>query len=416
MIYQLIRRDAAWKLMPWLALATAALWASPLPIGQFGAMIAMMGLFGAMPQQRASRFEAGLPIEARDLLLARMLSLMALIWIPAIAGAAGIVLAKGLSAQAAKPLAVAALCTLTAAVAQTAWLKELAGPKWTLFPMFMLVPVTGMLIMEHPVPLVPPLCALAGVGLFVRAWIAVPRTFQLSGTGLKSSGAAGQAKRIAPLAAFRWAPVVRSVCSWQYVFFVTMMGFQTASGQWLLAPFWLLIVWLGARTKIRWLWALPVGRRTLLWTQMGPILAAHALGYLASFRFHRPAAPISEPRVVVVTLAAIFGWVMLTILFCVLVDWRGFARIPRRILNTVALSLFAIWYVATFAKLYVAPHGETWARDALVHLGRTVSMSVPALIAIAAAVLIALYLAVEKVFNEPDFADKPKANQSGAFA
>lgn len=149
---------------------------------------------------------------------------------------------------------------------------------------------------------------------------------------------------------------------------------------------------------------------------MGPILAAHVLGYLAGFRVHRHAAPVSEPRVVAVTLAAILGWVMLTILFCVLADWRGFARIPRRILTTVFLSLAGLWYVASLAALFFAPHGATWGRDALAQFGRTAPMGLPALIAAAAAVLIALYWAVEKVFSEPDFADKPRVSQPDAFA
>jgi predicted acyltransferase len=42
-------------------------------------------------------------------------------------------------------------------------------------------------------------------------------------------------------------------------------------------------------------------------------------------------------------------------------------------------------------------------------------LSLPALIAIAAAVLLALYWVVEKVFSEPDFADKPKVAQPDAF-
>jgi len=413
MIYQLIRRDPAWKALRWLALVTAVVWAWPGPIGQLGALMAMMGLFGGMPHRRASRFEAALPIEARDLLLARTLSLMAVIWIPALSGAAGIVAVRGFSALAARPLAVGALCTLMAAVAQTAWLKELAGPQWILYPLFVVVPAAGALMAEHPVALVPPLCALAGVGLFVRAWAAVPRSFQVSSAGLEVAGRAG---RPAPLAALRWAPVWRSVCSWQYLFFVTMMGVQTASGQWLLTPFWLLIAWAGPRTRTSWLWALPVGRRALLWTMMGPILAAHVLGYLAGFRVHRHAAPVSEPRVVAVTLAAILGWVMLTILFCVLADWRGFARIPRRILTTVFLSLAGLWYVASLAALFFAPHGATWGRDALAQFGRTAPMGLPALIAAAAAGLIALYWAVEKVFSEPDFADKPRVSQPDAFA
>jgi hypothetical protein len=415
MIYELIRRDQAWKATPWLALLSAVVWACPPPNLVLGVVIALMGLFVGMPHRRASRFEAGLPIEARDLLLARTLSLMAVVWIPALSGAAGIVVVRGFSALAAKPLAVGALCTLMAAVAQTARLKELAGPQWILYPPLFFLPAVDTLIVHYP--LVPPLCAVAGVGLFVWAWVAVPRSFQLSSAGLKAYRAAGQARRPAPLAAFRWAPVWRSVCSWQYVFLVTMVGFQTLGGQWLLTPFLLMFAWQGPRTKTRWLWALPVGRRALLWTMMGPILAAHALGYLASFRVHRHAPlPVSDPRVVVVTLAAILAWVMLAILFCVLVDWCGFARIPRPILNTVFLSLFVIWFVPSFAATFFSSHAATWTRDALAQLGRTAPMGLPALIAAAAAVLIALYWAVEKVFSEPDFADKPRVSQPDAFA
>jgi hypothetical protein len=149
---------------------------------------------------------------------------------------------------------------------------------------------------------------------------------------------------------------------------------------------------------------------------MGPILAAHVLGYLVSFRVHLHAPPVSDPRVVIVTLATILGWVMLTILFCVLLDWRGFARIPRDILTTAFFSLFAICSVAIFATLFFSSHGATWDRDALVELGRTAPMGLPALIAAAAAVLLALYWAVEKVFSEPDFADKPRVSQPDAYA
>ena len=417
MIYQLIRRDPAWKATPWLALLSAVVWACPPPVGYFGALVAMMGLFGGMPHRRASRFEAGLPIEARDLLLARALSLMALIWMPALAGVAGIVAVKGFSALAARPLAVGALCTLMAAVAQVAWLKELAGPMGLLYVPFFLLPVTGPLLVDHPLPLVPPLCALAGVGLFAWALVAVPRSFQLCSARLKRSAAAGQARRPVPLAAFPWTPVLRSVCSWQYLFFVPWIGFAVFGGQWLLTPFWLVIAWGGARAKTRWLWALPVGRRALLWTLIGPILAAHVLGYLAGFLFHRRLAPVSDPRVVVVTLAAILGWLMLTILCCALIDWRGLARVPRPILNTVFLSLFLVWYAASFGLMALTPgNSAVWLRDALAHLARAAPLPLPALIAVAAAVLAALYRAVEKVFSEPDFVDKPKVAQPDAFA
>ncbi|HUP03374.1 MAG TPA: hypothetical protein VMU19_05265, partial [Bryobacteraceae bacterium] len=402
MIYQLIRRDPAWKATPWFALVSAVVWAGASPMFNFGVLTLVIGLIGGTPNRRASRFQAGLPIEARDLLLARALSLMAIVWVPALSGTAGIVAVKGFSALAAKPLAVAALCTLMAATAQAAWLKELAGPQWALFSLFMLFVFAATLTVQHPVPLVPPLCALAGVGLFGWARVAVPRSFQLSSAGVKTYQAAGRHTGTGPLAAFRWAPVFRSVYSLKYLCFLTFVSFQVATGTWLFTTFWLLVAWLPLRPRTRWLWALPVGRRTLLWTMMGPLLAAHALGYLASFLTHRHAPPASEPRVVVAGLATILAWAMLTMLFCVLADWRGFARVPRRILSAAFSSLFVIWYGASVAALLFTRYSAAWEQHALSQLARAAPLSLPALIAAAAAVLIALYLAIEKVFSEPD--------------
>jgi hypothetical protein len=188
-----------------------------------------------------------------------------------------------------------------------------------------------------------------------------------------------------------------------------------AFGQWLLAPFWLVIAWQTPRMRTRWLWALPVGRRALLWTMIGPLLVANVLGYFAGFYLRQPVQPDSEPRVVVVALAAILAYVMLTILFCVLLDWRGFARIPRRIPMTVFSSFFMIWFLAILAGRYFGLYSDTWARDALGHFGRTVRLGLPALFATALAVLVALYWAIEKVFSEPDFADKPAVSRPDAW-
>ncbi len=377
MIYQLIRREPAWKTTPWLALASAVTWVWMPPL--FGFAILVAGLVAGMPHRHATRLEAGLPIEARDLLLARTFSLMAAIWIPALAGAAGIAIVKGFSASAADPLAAGALGTLIAAVAQALRLKELEGPKWLFFLYFTVNP-SGLALLKRLDPLVPLICALSGAALFLCAWVMVPRSFQLSNASVKAWRPALQERRITPRTAFRWAPVLRSVCCWQYVFFLPWMGYATATGQWLFLPFWLVVAWQGSRNKARWLWALPVGRRALLWTMMGPILAAHVLGYLAGFRFHQRAAGITEPRVMVVTLVAILGYVLLTILLCVLFDWRGFARIPRRTLHIVFLSLAIIWYVASVAVLYFGPDGEGM-RDVLGRVGRTAPISLPALIA-----------------------------------
>ena len=420
MIYQLVRRDPAWRAMPWLALLSAVIWAWPPATGQFGALIVMIFFFNVgAPNRRASRFEAGLPIEGRDLLLGRTLSLLAMIWIPALAGTAGMAATRGISPLLVNPLMVGALCSLLAAVAQTIRPKELAGPKWILYPLFVLIPVVSALMEAYPMPWLVPVCGLAAVGLFAWSWMAVPRAFLLNRAAVKEGAAADIAGRTGPPTAartvFRWAPVLRSIFCWQYLFFGIMMGLQAASGHWFLSSFWVVIGWMTPRTKMRWLWALPVSRRALLWTMLGPILAPQVLGYLVSLRSHWR-TPVAEPRVVVVFGTAMLGWVMLNILLIVLLDWRGFARIPRNILSTAFAVLFSLFFGGSFAFQYFAPRRAPWAEAALVHLGRTVPVSLPALITVAVALLMVLYWGIEKVFSEPDFADKPRVSQPEAFA
>ncbi len=93
MILQLINRDPAWKFTPWLtaAAAIAALFNSRYGSSILGAMAGLIVvlLMRAQPHRRVTFFEASLPISARDLLLARFLSLMALIWLPAAASSGG---------------------------------------------------------------------------------------------------------------------------------------------------------------------------------------------------------------------------------------------------------------------------------------------------------------------------------------
>jgi hypothetical protein len=209
-------------------------------------------------------------------------------------------------------------------------------------------------LLAGAITLVLPVCTLAGLGLFAWAWANAPASFRLAGKRLKAEPEAGSP---GPFAAFRWAPVLRSVYSWQYAYFVVFMGIWSATGQWQLLPFWfVIIIWQAARGRTRWLWALPVGRRALLWIIIGPVVAVHVLGYI-------PTA--SEPRVAVVTLAAMLALLMLTVLFCVLFDWRGFARLPRRIHHGVFLSLFVIWYVGIFAAWFFGPYSPKRVNDSL---------------------------------------------------
>src|SRR5205085_1150859 len=90
MIYQLIRRDPAWKTA--LVIGPAALLLALIPrLSGFGPLAGFLFtgclLFG-QPHRRATIFEAALPISSRDLVAARLAALLSAIWFPTLAASA----------------------------------------------------------------------------------------------------------------------------------------------------------------------------------------------------------------------------------------------------------------------------------------------------------------------------------------
>lgn len=167
--------------MPWYALVVAVACVCPSPVSGIGVFGVMVSLFVAFPNVHATRFDASLPIVGRDLVLARALSIMAMIWLTALAGSAAQAVSWGHSPVPVSAPIMASLCTLAAGVLQSIRGRELAAPKWTIFPLWLLIPFTGMYL-EHDrmKALIPALCALAGIGLLAREWSVVPKSFQLA--------------------------------------------------------------------------------------------------------------------------------------------------------------------------------------------------------------------------------------------
>ena len=98
MIWQLVKRDPGWR----HALIYAAVSGVACPIvpreflGMFGVLVAMCW-FQTQPHERATLFQAGLPIRSGDLVLVRILLLFAGVWLPVACGAALMLLAEGSS-------------------------------------------------------------------------------------------------------------------------------------------------------------------------------------------------------------------------------------------------------------------------------------------------------------------------------
>ena len=93
MIWQLVKRDPGWRYAVNVA-AVAAVAGLIVPrefVGMFAFLIAGCW-FSSLPYERATMFQAGLPIRVRDLFLARVLTLLACVWLPVASGAAMLLL------------------------------------------------------------------------------------------------------------------------------------------------------------------------------------------------------------------------------------------------------------------------------------------------------------------------------------
>jgi nitrogen fixation-related uncharacterized protein len=415
MIYELMKREISWCLLPWYVLASAVICACPAPVSEVGVMmIVMAGLFVAFPHMHATRFNASLPIAGRDLVLARALFLMAMVWLPAMAGAAAASMFSGHSAVAGRALMVAALCTLAAGLVQSIHVRELAAPKWVFFPLWVFIPITGMHLERHGARfLIPASCALAGIALLARAWSVVPKSFQLAPAKPRHGDGPARVASPAGVASprFVWLPVLRSMFTAQYSMLLAFLLFFAFGTQRLALGFWILIVWVMARQNTLWLRPLPIRARALLIAMAGPILLALAGGYFAGLYPGRHPKPIPALPVQVLDLGALLGWALAVVLAIELVDWRRLSHIPVNIRHTTGAVLLLISF-----GVGMYWHNAEPLHVAALRLAQALPGSLPLAIALVAAALGALWWALEKVFAEADCASKPRVQKGEYFA
>ena len=431
MIYELVKRDQAWKVMHWFVLAAAVVCACPpspvsAPVG-FGVV---MGLFfAAAPPLRATRLYAALPIAGRDLVLARIFAMMAMIWLPTLAGAAAAAVFSRPSPVVVGLLVTAAMCTLAAGVAQSIRVRELAGPKWMLLPLFLLTLEAGLFLVQfRATALIPSSCALVGIALLARTWSVAPKSFELApaeprhGDSLARvqgdpRGPGGPPHLLGParpplqtgVASPRlvWLPVLRSVFTVPYLTLLALLVFFGFGGQRLALCVWILVPWMITRQTTLWLRPLPIRPRALLITMTAPIQLALAGGYFAALY----PGPIPALPVQVLDLGALLAFGLAVVLAIELVDWRRLSHIPVKVRHTTGAVLLLVSF-----GVGMYWHDADPLHIAALRLAQALPNSVALAIALVAAVLGALWWALEKIFAEADHAAKPPAPRQECFA
>lgn len=289
MLRELLKREFRWRAAPSVALVAAAVWALapswiylnrlwPLP-----AMVLSVFLVGfsgvvAKGSKRATLFEAALPISGRQLLAARLVSELSLIWLPWLAIAAETLAFRGWR-DALLPLEIAAVFSMAVSVIYSLRVRECRPPRLALSLGFA---AAGCAFVPRPY-WGTVLCASLAVSavLLARIWSSVPEGFEIAPAEpgrAEPSTAAGLSSPLTwrPV----WWPAWRACFGWRaywYLFMVPSM-FRMQ----LLAPLLVLAFVLEVCGRLGWLSALPFSRRKLLIMILFPWLCAVALMAMAS--------------------------------------------------------------------------------------------------------------------------------------
>jgi hypothetical protein len=361
MIWQLVKRDPAWRIAPYFVVAGVVF--SP-----FVPLAAILGLTClVLPQfrQRWTPFQAALPIDGRQLIASRVLSLLAFIWMPILAAMARMLAGRGEPARVGSlPLLEAGVIVTTVILlVQSVRIRELSPPPWLTIVayagIFLLLPIMGSNLFPGPVAVVIAVvagCTVASAVLFLKAWMSVPKAFQLAPAEAASLSTEPSTELSTERAgrgwpAFAWWPVFHALYGrWQVRLFPSVSLVAALAGNWgfalLMAP--------SFYGSWHWLLHLPVSARKLFWALWLPLFAPLLAGLLLNpqidnyFRSKRPAVFAGYSRF----------W-----------DERGDARGSAGTPNVQVPAAYWRWARGSTAPAVEAPWGERVQPATSIKLG-----------------------------------------------
>lgn len=288
MIYQLLRRDPAWKLVPYAtAVAGVCMWANSGAVGlSLLATLMIVWPLRALVQRRATLFQAALPISARDLFAARCAAFAALVWLPPLVAAGIAVLKGGSEWKTAAPVLAdfGAAATLTLLALLSVRLVELESPPQLAIPQCYLGgAVCAAAFLFLPAAPVLAFCALATVALFVRAWRTLPESFQ---TAPLEAGRPSK-HRANSTPAIPWLILLRSAVPLRNLLFLPLIcqNIFLRPANWPAVCVFGIFMSGPLQMSAFWLSALPVARRTLLAIAAATAILAVAIPYSATVAF-----------------------------------------------------------------------------------------------------------------------------------
>jgi len=305
MIYELMKRDVAWKAVPWgiamvcVSLLLVARMAQDPAVAIYGGIFyvfVIMGMSLASNQDLWSNFLSALPVTARQIYLARVLSMLSLLWLPVV-GVAATQIFRAAPVLSSSPWVFGAYATLMTLALQSGLMTGVKLQRWLIFSVFIisvvlplpLVILFGSVRQGFPLHLAryalpfAAVCLVSSGAIFWRTWTVINgKPLASSREGKVSATAADMRALPHPLFLIR----LRYFYSWQDVVWIPILFLQVTTGQWLPGVFF--ISALRMTPARRWLDPLPVSRRSLLLWSILPVLVALTAGYMVGIMLHTP--------------------------------------------------------------------------------------------------------------------------------
>lgn len=406
-IWQLLKRDLAWKMLMPTAAAMFALAAAtapyfrgnaPLPYVRVG-LATTLGFYSGFiivlawnARSAWARFEPGLPIAGCDIWSAGLIGLLAVIWGPAFAGWI-------FGFPASRLFEIAAGWSVVALALKCAWIRRLDVPRWArtvalgafLLPLLILPFLVRQLSsIRWPAPPQPAavmaVCGVACAALFAWGWTNVPVSLQVAPRELSLS----VEKRPARGQPSPWPPVFHSIFGMPMIFLL---------GSLLLSIFQTGRIWIaglvigGAQTQIRgrcrWLLALPVSARALFGCATLPA-AVTILAASAAVSAKHALTQRALLAGIAVEIAALYALVFL----CELPPWRRLSKLRAARWGTSLL--WVPFAVGSIAPILIDDDAFEWLARALpANMWRFAVLLVLA--------IIAMYWLAEKAFREQEY-------------
>jgi hypothetical protein len=432
MTYQLMKFTLTWKLaVPITVLVASITFLDHRPSNPVAVAFPLVILFVIAGRRLPLRepctvFEASLPIHARQIFCARVIALLAFVWLPVLAAVAVNVLLGGSSAWTAAEVDVGIGSVFTVLMLSPLCIRvgsfTVSGKHRGLIDLNYVISFTALissaLVLPHiSVVVVMVIFFTATASLLGYAWARIPASFQIvsaeRGEGFQQEPTTAIPQSSRTLGILVWAPLLRtlSLSSYAFLFAVVPMLFFIGPWAWPILTLMFAGVFLQIHFRSHWLFTLPISRHKLFATLSLPLLGVLIGGCALNvyFRFSLVQDPqLDGAATAKMALTAITAMAASSLLAVLLVNFAWWHRIGRTLRITVpsicvlALVYFMVFGVAqpSFSDNYKLHHGESMAGVVLVGASRILPNDMFALAGIAVIFVGGLYWLASKQFSE----------------